>query len=127
VSLIGFAAGQAPATSASGTAEALASEGEVLALLGVLSAVLLVVAGIAGLTRRSRAAWLLLLAGHAVQVVLAAYWAARLHTVLGDVPGTVDESAFASFALVFAVAPLVGLGLVLFGPGRGWFDGTARA
>jgi hypothetical protein len=25
------------------------------------------------------------------------------------------------------VAPLVGLGLVLFNPGRGWFDGTPRS
>jgi len=127
VSLIGFAAGQAPGTSASGTAQELASEGNVLIVLGLLSAVLLVVAGIAGLIRRSRAAWLLLVVGHAVQVVLAGYWGIRLHTVLGDVPGTISEGAFASFALVFAVAPLVGLGLVLLGPGRAWFDGTARA
>ena len=30
--------------------------------------------------------------------------------MLGDVPGTLTEGAFASFALVFAAAPLVGLG-----------------
>ena len=127
VSLIAFAAGQASGSSASGTAQELASEGNVLAVLGLISAVLLVVAGIAGLTRRSRVAWLLLVAGHAVQVVLALYWGIRLLSVLGDVPGTLDEGAFASFALVFAVAPLVGLGLVLLGPGKAWFDGTARA
>ncbi|TFV75423.1 hypothetical protein E4P39_10200 [Blastococcus sp. CT_GayMR19] len=126
VSLVGFAAEQT-GTSASGTAQALASEGNVLAVLGLLSAVLLVGAGVAGLTRRTQVAWLLLLAGHAVQVVLALYWGIRLLTVLGDVPGTISEGAFASVALVFAVAPLVGLGLVLLGPGKAWFDGTARA
>jgi hypothetical protein len=47
--------------------------------------------------------------------------------VLGDVPGTLPEGAFASYALIFAVAPLVGLGLVLLNPGRGWFDGTPRS
>jgi hypothetical protein len=85
------------------------------------------VGGVAGLTRRSPTAWLLLVAGHAVQVVLAAYWGIRLYTVLGDVPGTLSEGAFASIALVFAAAPLAGLGLVVFGPGRRWFDGTPRS
>ena len=126
VSLVGFAAGQAPGAGGSATAQELAAEGNVLVLIGGVSTVLLVVAGIAGLTRRSRTAWLLLVAGHAVQILLAAYWGIRLYTVLGDVPGTLSEGAFASFALVFAAAPLAGLGLVLFGPGRRWFDGTPR-
>ncbi len=126
VSLVGFAAEQA-GTSATATARALASEGNVLAVLGLLSAGLLVAAGVAGLARRTRPAWLLLLAGHAVQVLLALYWGIRLLAVLGDVPGTISEGAFASFALVFAVAPAVGLGLVLLGPGRAWFDDTTRA
>jgi hypothetical protein len=125
VSLIGFAAGQAPVTPGSATVQELAADGNVLALLGLLSAVLLVGAGIAGLARRSRFGWLLLGGAHAVQVVLAGYWGIRLYTVLGDVPGTLDEGAFAAFALVFAAAPLVGLGLVLLGPGRRWFDGAA--
>ena len=126
VSLVDFAAGQAPGTDGSATAQALAAEGNVLVVIGVVSTALLVVAGIGALSRRSRTAWLLLLGGHAVQVVLAAYWGIRLYTVLGDVPGTLSEGAFASFALVFAAAPLAGLGLVLFGPGRSWFDGTPR-
>jgi hypothetical protein len=127
VSLVDFAAGQAPGTDGSVTAQELADEGNVLVLIGAASTVLLVVGGVAGLTRRSPTAWLLLVAGHAVQVVLAAYWGIRLYTVLGDVPGTLSEGAFASIALVFAAAPLAGLGLVVFGPGRRWFDGTPRS
>lgn len=127
VSLVGFAAGQAPAAPGSGTAQELAAEGTVLAVLGVLSAVLLAVGGCAGLLRRSRLAWSLLAGGHAVQVVLAGYWGFRLHGVLGDVPGTLREGAFAALAMVFATAPLVSLGLVLLGPGRAWFAGSARS
>ena len=127
VSLVGFAAGQAPAAPGSGTARELAAEGTALAVIGVLSAVLLAVGGAAGLLRRSGLAWSLLTGGHAVQVVLAAYWGIRLHTVLGDVPGTLREGAFAALALVFATAPLVSLGLVLLGPGRAWFDGSPRS
>jgi hypothetical protein len=127
VSLIGVAAGQVPSSDRSDTAQALAAEGNVLAVVGLVSAVLLVVSGVAGLTRRSTTAWWLLVAGHAAQVLLAAYWWIRLYTVLGDIPGTLPEGAFASYALIFAVAPLVGLGLVLFNPGRGWFDGTPRS
>jgi hypothetical protein len=127
VSLIRVAAQQAPTTSGAETAQALAAEANVLTVVGVVSAVLLVVAGIAGLSRRSTLAWWLLVAGHGVQVLLAAYWWIRLYTVLGDVPGTLPEGAFASYALIFAVAPLVGLGLVVFNPGRGWFDGTPRS
>ena len=126
VSLVGFAAGQAPGSSPTDEAEALAAEGKVLIVLGVLSAVLLIVGGIVALTRRSRTAWLLAVAAHAVQVLLAAYWGIRLYTVVGDIPGTVNEAGFASFALVFAIGPLVGLCLVAFGPGRRWFDDTAR-
>jgi hypothetical protein len=127
VSLIGVAAGQAPTGSGSDAARVLAAEGNVLAVVGLLSAVLVVVAGIAGLSRRSTTAWWLLVAGHAAQILLAAYWWIRLYTVLGDVPGTLPEGAFASYALIFAVAPLVGLGLVLLDPGRSWFDGTSRS
>ena len=126
VSLVGLAAGQASG-SPSPDAESLAAEGKVLVVLGLLSAVLLVVGGVAALTRRSRTAWLLAVSAHGVQVVLAAYWGIRLYAVVGDIPGTVNEGAFAAFALIFALAPVVGLGLVLVGPGRRWFDGTARA
>jgi hypothetical protein len=121
-SLVEFAAGQAPVDL---TARDLASEGTALAGIGIGSAVLLVVGGVAGLTRRSRTAWLLLAGAHVVQVLLAAYWAIRLHTLLSDAPGTGGEAVFTTFALVFTAAPLVGLGLVLLGPGRRWFDGAA--
>ena len=127
VTLVGFAAGQAPAAPGSGTARELAAEGTALAVVGVLSAVLLAVGGAAGLLRRSGLAWSLLAGAHAVQVVLAAYWGIRLYTVLGDVPGTLSEGAVAALALVFATAPLVSLGLVLLGPGRAWFDGSPRS
>ena len=127
VTLVGFAAGQAPAAPGSGMASELAAEGTVLAVLGVLSAVLLAVGGGAGLLRRSPLAWSLLVGGHAVQVVLAGYWGIRLYGVLGDVPGTLREGAFAALAMVFATAPLVSLGLVLLGPGRAWFAGSARS
>ena len=127
VSLVGLAAGQAPAAPGSGTASELAAEGTALAVIGVLSAVLLAVGGSAGLLRRSRLAWSMLAGGHAVQVVLAGYWAIRLYTVLGDVPGTLQEGAFAALALVFATGPLVALGLLFLGPGRAWFDGSARS
>jgi hypothetical protein len=125
-SLVSFAAGEAPVDYSSDTARALASEGTVLGVIGLVSAVLLVVGGVAALNRRARTAWLLLVVALAVQVVLAGYWGIRMYTLLGDVPGTIDEGAFASFALVFAGAPVVGLGLVVLGPGRQWFDGTAR-
>jgi hypothetical protein len=127
VSLIGVASSQAPTLDASDTARSLAAEGNVLIVVGLLSALLLVVGGVAGLSRRSALAWWLLVAAHGAQVLLAAYWWIRLYTVLGDVPGTLPEGAFASYALVFAVAPLVGLGLIVFPPGRGWFDGTPRS
>jgi hypothetical protein len=105
---------------------ALASEGAVLAMVGLASAVLLVAAGVLALNRRSRGVWLLLLAAHAVQVALAAYWAVRLYSALGDVPGAGGEGAFASFALLFAAGPLTALGLLLIGGGRAWFDSAQR-
>jgi hypothetical protein len=127
-----FASIASIAASESGNSEpavvrALAAEGTVLAIVQLVSAVLLVAAGILALNRRSRAAWWLLVAAHVVQVVLAVYWAVRLTVVLGDIPGPDPAGAFAGFAMFFAAAPLVGLGMVLFGPGRRWFDGTARA
>jgi hypothetical protein len=105
----------------------LAGEGTALAMLGLVSAVLLIAAGVLALNRRTRGVWLLLLAAHAVQVVLALYWAVRLYSVLGDVPGAEGEGAFASFSLFFAAGPLTALGLLLIGGGRAWFDGVQRA
>jgi hypothetical protein len=76
------------------------------------------------LTSRRRAAGLLLVAALAVQVVLALYWAVRLTSEVG---GFDSERTITAFALFFAAGPLVGLGMLLLGPGRRWFDGTPQA
>ena len=100
----------------------LAREGTVLALVQLLSVVLLVVAGILALSRRTRAAWLLLVGGHAVQVLLTVYWWAKLSDLLGPAAGADDVAGvLGALSLFFAAAPVIGLGLVLFGAGRRWF------
>ena len=106
-----------------------ATEATVLVIVQLVSAVLLVVAGIRALTRRTRNAWTWLLVAHGLQVALAVYWAVRLLTVFDDIPGPGPDPGgiFATYSLFFAAAPLVGLGLVLFGAGRRWFDGTPQA
>ncbi len=103
---------------------ALADEGMTLAVVQLVSAVALIAAGIWALNARRRAAWVLLLVSLGVQVVLAVYWASRLDSLLGaaGAGGTV-----AAFSLFFAAGPLVGLGLLLVGPGRRWFGGTSPA
>jgi hypothetical protein len=126
-SVIDIAAQESPEVYDLATANALATEGTVLAVVQLLSAVLLVVAGIRGLNARTRGAWLLVLAAHAVQVLLALYWAVRLTGLMHDAPGPDAEGALLSVTLFFATAPLVALGLLLIGAGRRWFDGTARA
>jgi hypothetical protein len=108
------------------TIRALATEGSTLALLQLLSAVLLVVAGILALNRRTRAAWLRLITAHAVQLLLAGYWTVRLMMLLGDLPGDDPQSAFLTLTLFFAAGPAVAVGLLLVGSGRRWFDGTAQ-
>jgi hypothetical protein len=110
----------------SATVAALVTEGTVLAIVQLVSAVVLVVAGAFALTRRTRAAWLVVLGAQLAQVALALYWAVRLQVWVSDVPGPSPGAAFSAFALFFAAGPLVALGLVVFGPGRRWFDGTAR-
>ena len=104
---------------------ALATEGRVLALVQLLSVVPLVVGGIVALTRRSRGAWWLLVVALALQVLLALYWLLRLSGAVGDGLGTAEAGPVVPFVLLFAAAPLVGLGLLLVGPGRRWFDGPA--
>jgi hypothetical protein len=123
VAIADFAAGQ-PGTPAE--LGALTTEGTVLAIVQLVSAALLIVAGIRALTRRTRTAWVLLLAGHGLQVILTGYWFIRLQGLASDVPGPDPGQVFSTFALLFAAAPLVGLGLVLAGPGRRWFE-TASA
>ena len=111
----------------SATVRALAAEGSLLAVVQALSAVALVAAGILALNRRTRAAHRWLVAVHAVQVVLAGYWAVRLLILFDDVPGDDPGAVLLTFVLFFAAGPLVALGLALWGPGRRWFDGTPRA
>jgi hypothetical protein len=60
----------------------------------------------------------------AVQVLLAGYWAVQLMTEIG---GFDSEGAIVSFSLFFAAGPLVGLGILLVGPGRRWFGGTPHS
>jgi hypothetical protein len=111
---------------ASTTVRGLASEGATLALVQLLSAGLLVAGGVTALNRRTPGARLLLLAAHAVQMALAAYWTVRLLMLLGDVPGDDPASPVLIVTLFFAAGPAVALGLLLTGPGRRWFDGTPR-
>ena len=99
----------------------LTTEGTVLAIVQALSAVLLVVAGIRALSARTRTAWLLAIAAHGVQIVLAVYWVIRMISLGNEIPGDGPGPGFAMFALVFAACPLVGLGMVVAGPGRRWF------
>jgi hypothetical protein len=112
----------APGFSAS-RSEELALEGQVLATVQLVSAVVLVVAGISALTRRTRAAWLTLVVAMAVQVVLALYWMVRLSGLVGD--GADGGGALAASALFFAAGPAVGLGLLFTGAGRRWFGEDA--
>jgi hypothetical protein len=121
--VVDLAADEAAGVLAPGTADRLATEGSVLAVVQVVSAVLLLAGGIWALNTRSPRAWLLLLAAHALQVVLALYWAVRL---IAEAGGFGNEGGLVSAALFFAVLPLVALGLLLAGPGRRWFDGTPK-
>ncbi|MCF6746100.1 hypothetical protein E9529_17830 [Blastococcus sp. KM273128] len=109
-------------TAAPTQAYEFAREGGVLSIVQVVSVVLLVAAGILALSRRNRVAWLVLLAAHGVQLLLTAYWWAQLTDLLGPAAAADDVGGVvAVFSLFFAAAPLVALGLVLFGAGRSWF------
>jgi hypothetical protein len=120
-SVIGLAAEGNPAVFASSRMQALTTEVNVLAVVQLLSAVLLVVAGIRALGARSRAAWLLTVGAHALQIVLAVYWAVRLIAIMRDLPGAGGDESLATATIVFAAGPAVGLGMVLVGSGRRWF------
>ena len=106
--------------------DSLATEVTVLAIGGLVSVVLLVVAGIRALSARTRAAWLLTIGAHAVQIVLAVYWAVRLVTFMNDIPGPDSSAALAAVSILFAAAPVVGLGLLLGGSSRRWFESPHR-
>jgi hypothetical protein len=98
----------------------LATEAKVVAVVQLLSAVGLIVAGLFALGRRRRATWPVVLAAFGLQLVLAAYWGIRLGTVLRDLPGAQSSGPVVTLALFFAAQPAVALGLVLVGPGRRW-------
>jgi hypothetical protein len=121
-SFVDLAAQSDPSVSSS-RVDSLTTEATVLAVVQLVSVVLLVVAGIRALTARTRTAWLLIVAAHAVQIMLAGYWAIRLTTLLDELPGAGPQGAMAAFTIVFAASPLVGAGIVLVGAGRRWFDG----
>ena len=99
-----------------------AREGTTLTVVQLVSVVLLVVAGILALSRRTRRAWLLLVGALAAQVALALYWWAQLSDLLGPAAAAGDVAGvLGALSLFFAAAPVVALGLVLFGGGRRWF------
>ncbi|HEV7186279.1 MAG TPA: hypothetical protein VGN28_00150 [Blastococcus sp.] len=123
-SFVGLAASGDPSISSAQVAS-LTREGTVVAIVQLLSVVLLVTAGIRALSARTRASWLLVLAAHGSQLLLAVYWAVRLVSLMHDFPGGGPGGGFAAFTLVFGAAPLVGLGMVVVGPGRRWFEGPA--
>ena len=120
-SVIDVLAEDNPAVFASSRMESLATEVTVLAIIQLVSVVLLIVAGIRILTARTGTAWLLAVAAHAVQIVLAVYWAVRLVTLMNEAPGADSTGALAAVTIVFAAAPIVGLGIVVAGSGRRWF------
>ncbi|WP_448608010.1 hypothetical protein [Geodermatophilus sp. URMC 60] len=101
-----------------GDAAALAAEAGVLAVVQLVSVVVLVAAGVLALTsRRPLARWTLGVAS-ALQLALAAYWAARL---LGAFDSTSGLLLF--LVLCFAAAPAAALGLSSGRPARAWFGG----
>jgi magnesium-transporting ATPase (P-type) len=121
-SIIDVLAQDNPAIYGFSRVDALAAEVTVLSVVQLVSAVLLVVAGIRALTARTRTAWLLTVGAHAVQIVLAVYWAVRLITLMNETPGPDAQGALAAATIFFGAAPVVGLGMVLAGPGRRWFE-----
>jgi hypothetical protein len=126
-SLITVAVAEAPGTLDATTADSLAAEGTVLAAVQVVSAVLLVTAGVLALNRRRRSTWRLLVAAHAVQIVLSLYWLVRLLALAEEMPGPGSETLFLTFTLFFVAGPVVGLGLVVAGAGRRWFEAGSQA
>src|SRR4051794_3783853 len=125
-SLIDIAADADPSSAPPAEVADLATEGTVVGIVQVVSAVLLIVAGVLALNSRRRRSLVVLVAGFAVQVLLCVYWAVRLSVIASDITGSDPTGAFLAFTLVFLAGPAVGLGLVLFGAGRRWFgeEGT---
>ncbi|WP_209313844.1 hypothetical protein [Blastococcus sp. TF02A-35] len=106
-------------TGAPAPAYEFAELGSTLGVVQLLSVVLLVAGGVMVLARRAQLSWVVLVAAHAAQVLIAIYWAVRLEAILGRVEDV--GGVLAVFALFFAALPVVSLGLLLFGSGRRWF------
>jgi hypothetical protein len=121
-SLIDIAADADPASAPPAEVAQLATEGTVVGIVQVVSAVLLIVAGVLALNSRRRRSLVVLVTAFVVQVLLCVYWAVRLTAIASDLPGSDPSGAFLAFTLVFLAGPAVGLGLVLFGSGRRWFE-----
>ena len=102
-------------------AEGLATEGTVLAAVQLVSAVLLIAAGVLALNQRTHTTWLLLVGAHGLQIALAIYWLVRLLSFVDDLPGPDADGVLPAFTLFFAGGPIVGLALVVVGAGRRWF------
>jgi hypothetical protein len=124
-SLAGAAIDEAGAAYSPTVVNAAANQGVELAAIQLVSAVALVAAGVWALGSRRRPAWLLLVSALATQLVLACYWAQRLDSLVGGL-GRID-GVILGLSLFFAVGPLVGLGMLLSGAGRRWFDGAPPA
>jgi lysylphosphatidylglycerol synthetase-like protein (DUF2156 family) len=121
-SLIDIAGQADPASAPPAEVANLATEGTVLGIVQVASAVLLIVGGVLALNSRRRRALVLLVVAFAVQVLLCVYWAVRLSVIASDIPGSDPIGVFLAFTLVFLAGPAVGLGLALLGGGRRWFE-----
>jgi hypothetical protein len=121
-SLIDIAANADPTSPPPDEVAQLAGEGTVVGIVQIASAVLLIVAGVLALNSRRSRSLVVLVVAFAVQVLLCIYWAVRLSVIASDLPGSGSTGAFLAFALVFFAGPAVGLGLVLLGSVRRWFD-----
>jgi hypothetical protein len=121
-SLVDIAVDADPTAAPPDQVTGLASEGTVLGFVQVASAVLLIIGGVLALNSRRRRALVVLVVSLAVQVLLCIYWAVRLSMLAGEIPGSDPTGAFLAFTLFFVAGPAVGLGLVLLGGARRWFE-----
>jgi hypothetical protein len=121
-SVVDFAADADPTSAPPAEVTGLSTEGTVVGIVQIASAVLLIVGGVLVLNSRRRRSLIVLVVAFAVQVLLCIYWAVRLSVLTSDLPGSNATGAFLAFTLVFLAGPAVGLGLVLLGGGRRWFD-----
>jgi hypothetical protein len=100
---------------------ALATEGRVLAAVGLVGVVGLVVGGALVLNNRRRSSWLVLVAALGLEAVLAGYWIVRLLVIGGQVRGEDPTGIFVTVGVLLAVVPLTALGLLCSGAARRWF------